>query len=71
MYKRLAKHLNKTRKPLWQVCKELDIVYDEVDLDRLEELCTQCTHCDIWTVQPILDLDQNPICPLCARLAGL
>lgn len=71
MYKQLARELNKTRKPLWQVCKDLDIVYEDVDWDVLETLVTQCTHCDIWTTKPTQDLDGNPICGVCLGISGL
>jgi uncharacterized paraquat-inducible protein A len=71
MYKRLVKHLEKTRKPLWQACKELGIDEDSLDFDQLDKEITQCAHCDIWTSRPIIDLDQNPVCKLCADLAGL
>ena len=71
MYKRLARELNKTRKPLWQACKELNLVYEDVDWDVLEQHVTQCTHCDIWTTQPVQDLDGNPICRVCLGISGL
>ena len=71
MYKRLAKHLLNTRKPLYQVCRELDIDIEEVDDYLLQETIDQCSHCNIWSQKLIDDLDSNPICPLCARVAGL
>jgi len=71
MYKRLAKHLNQTRKSLWDVCRDLDIDYEDVDIDVLEQTITQCTHCDIWTKNPVQDLDNNPICKVCLSTAGM
>lgn len=71
MYKRLIKQLDKTRKPLWQVCKDLDIDYDSINFDQFEREITQCTHCDIWTTKPVMDLDSNPICSVCLGIAGL
>lgn len=71
MYLKLVKHLNKTRKPLWQVCKDLGIDYEQVDVYTLEKQITQCTHCDIWTVEPVQDLDDNPICKVCLNISGL
>ena len=71
MYKRLAKQLDRTRKSLWELCEELDIDYNEVDMFSLEKYVSQCTHCDIWTVKPIQDLDGNPICNVCFGISGL
>ncbi len=71
MYKRLAKHLDRTRIPLWEVCRELGIDYESVDVYTLEKYITQCTHCDIWTKQPVQDLDNNPICSVCLGISGL
>lgn len=71
MYKRLARYLDKTRKPLWQACKDLNEVYEDVDVDELEKYVTQCTHCDIWTTQSVPDLDDNPICKVCVKISGL
>lgn len=71
MYKRLAKHLDRSRKPVWEVCRDLGIDYEVVDHQALEQHITQCTHCDIWTKHPVLDLDQNPICKVCLGISGL
>lgn len=71
MYKRLTRHLDKTRIPLWQACKDLGIPYDTLDFDQFEQEITQCTHCDIWTTQPVKDLDENPICKVCLGISGL
>ena len=71
MYKRLAKHLNKTRKSLYEVCEELNIDYEQVCMWTLDEHVQQCAHCDIWTVQPVQDLDNNPICKVCLSISGL
>lgn len=69
MYKRLSNYLDKTRKSLPDVCKELGIDWEMVDESQL--LVTQCTHCDVWTKRVILDLDKNPICYLCRDLVGM
>lgn len=71
MYKRLAKHLHNTRKPLFQVCKELGIDMEDVDDYLLQQTIDQCSHCNIWSTKLVEDLDGNPICPLCVRIAGL
>lgn len=71
MYKRLAKHLDKTRKSLYDACEVLGLDYTEVDPYALEEHITQCTHCDIWTTRPVEDLDGNPICKVCLSISGL
>lgn len=71
MYKKLAKQLDRTRKSLWDICEELDIDYFSVDLTKLEENIVQCTHCDIWTINPVQDLDNNPICRVCLGISGM
>jgi hypothetical protein len=70
-YKRLAKHLTKTRKPLWQACKELDIPIDDIDDTVLTSLIVNCTHCDIWGTNHVPDLDDNPICVTCLQITGM
>jgi hypothetical protein len=70
-YKRLAKTLNKTRKSLTQTCYELGIDIDEIEDHILMSVIDQCSHCNIWSQQLVLDLDLNPICPVCVRLTGL
>jgi hypothetical protein len=69
-YKRLAKALNKTRKSLTQTCYELGIDIDEIEDHVLVSIIDQCSHCNIWSQQLTLDLDDNPICPVCLRLTG-
>jgi hypothetical protein len=69
MYKRLAKILKNSRKSLWEVCEELNIDYDSVDLSRLG--IDQCTHCDLWTDNLTPDLDENPICFYCKDIEGM
>jgi hypothetical protein len=71
MYKRLAKNLLNTRKPLFQACKELGIDMEDVDDYLLQQTIDQCSHCNIWSTKLVEDLDGNPICPLCVRVAGL
>jgi hypothetical protein len=70
-YKRLARVLNKTRKSLTQTCYELGIDIDEIEDHVLMSVIDQCSHCNIWSQQLVLDLDLNPVCPVCVRLAGL
>lgn len=71
MYKRLTKHLDRTRRSLWEVCRDIGIDYDDVDIYSLEKHIMQCTHCDIWTKHPVEDLDGNPICSVCLGISGL
>jgi hypothetical protein len=70
-YKRLVKHLTKTRKPLWQACKELDISMDDIDDTVLTSLIVNCSHCDIWGTNHVPDLDDNPICVTCLQITGM
>jgi hypothetical protein len=71
MYLKLKTHLNKTYKPLYEVCKELGIDMDGLDVQELVKHIDQCTHCGIWSTKLIPDLDENPICNTCAKLIGL
>jgi hypothetical protein len=70
-YKRLARILNKTRKSLTQTCHELNIDVDDIEDHILMSVIDQCSHCNIWSQQLVLDLDENPVCPTCVRLTGL
>ena len=70
-YRRLAKTLNKTRTSLTQTCHELGIDVDDIEDHILVEVIDQCSHCNIWSQQLVLDLDENPVCPVCVRLTGL
>lgn len=70
-YRRLAKVLNKTRKSLTQTCYDLGIDVDDVEDHVLVSIIDQCSHCNIWSQQLVLDLDENPVCPVCVRLTGL
>ncbi len=62
----LIKELEGTRRVLAEVCDELNIPLEAVgaDIDR-------CSNCGIWSTKLIPDLDDNPICPVCYRVAGL
>jgi len=71
MYQILTKHLNKTHKSLYQVCKDLGIDMDALDVQELSKHIDQCTHCGVWSKQLVPDLDDNPICPICVKLIGL
>lgn len=68
-YDRITKHLRGTRKTVKQVCLELGIDYEEIDVNYL--LIDQCSHCSIWTTNPVEDLDGNPICTICEEHIGL
>jgi hypothetical protein len=71
MYRELKTSLNKTYKPLYQVCNELGIDIETLDIEELTKHIDQCTHCSVWSTKLIPDLDDNPICNYCARLIGL
>lgn len=70
MYRQLAKHLNKTRKTLSQVCFELDIDIDEIDDQTLDNHISECSHCGIWGSDHRTDEDDFPVCKLCFSLVG-
>lgn len=70
MYRRLAKHLNKTRKTLTQVCVELNIDIDDVEDEYLQQAIDQCSHCNIWSTDLKDDDYGNLVCHLCFRLVG-
>ena len=69
-YRRLAKHLNKTRKTLSQACTELDIDIDEVEDELLDQHTQECSHCGIWGSDHRTDTDDFPVCKLCFSLVG-
>lgn len=69
-YRRLAKHLNRTRKSLFQVCKEYNIDIDDIEDDILDQYTQECSHCGIWGSDHRLDLDDFPICKVCYDLVG-
>ena len=71
MYTKLKNQLNNTHKPLYQVCNELGIDMDTLDVETLTKHIDQCTHCGVWSTKLVPDLDQNPICGYCVRLIGL
>ena len=54
-----------------QTCHELGIDVDDIEDHILVEVIDQCSHCNIWSQQLVLDLDENPVCPTCVRLTGL
>lgn len=65
---KIERALQKTRRSLYEVCRELNIeVPDAEDL-----LVAQCTHCSTWNFKYKLneDLDGNPICRYCENLVG-
>ena len=71
MYIKLKTHLSNTYKPLYQVCKDLGIDMDTIDVHELTKHIDQCTHCGVWSSKLIPDLDENPICGYCVKLIGL
>ncbi len=71
MYTKLKNNLNKTYKPLYQVCKDLGIDMDTIDVQQLTKHIDQCTHCGVWSTKLMPDLVDNLICGYCARLIGL
>jgi hypothetical protein len=71
MYQQLVNNLHKTHKNLLQVCQELGVDINEVDLATLTKQIDQCTHCNVWSKHLVPDLDDNPICSYCVKLIGL
>lgn len=69
-YKRLANRLNRTRKTLWEVCRELDIDMDYIDDTTLDQHIQECSHCGIWGTDHRVDSDEFPVCKLCYSLVG-
>lgn len=65
---KLERALLKTRKNLWEVCRDLEI--REPDLELLT--VGQCASCGTWHYQYKLkeDLDGSPICSYCEDLIG-
>jgi hypothetical protein len=65
---KIERSLIKTRKTLYEVCRELGL--DVPDRDEL--VVDQCTHCNTWNFKYKLseDLDGNPICRYCEDLVG-
>jgi hypothetical protein len=64
----LERALLKTRRNLWDVCRELGI--EEPDFELLT--VGQCAHCSVWHYSYKLqeDLDGSPICTYCENLIG-
>lgn len=60
--------LYRSHKTIREVCRELNLDFEEVYVNNLSE----CTDCGIWLkhreLQP--DLDDNPICSHCMRFNG-
>jgi len=65
---RVERTLLKTRKTLFEVCRDLDV---EIP-DRDDLVVDQCSHCGTWNYKYKLneDLDGNPICNYCEDLVG-
>lgn len=64
----VTERLYRTNTSLVQVCKELGISTDNVDLGDLET----CTHCGVWwrSYELTPDLDDNNICRFCEGYYG-
>lgn len=71
MYLQLKNKLYKTHKNLYEVCKELDVPLQTVDISELTKQIDQCTHCNVWDTKLVPDLDGNLICKYCVQLIGL
>lgn len=63
--------LLKTRKTVWEACKDLGIDPEDIDTELLTT--AQCSHCNVWHYEYRLkeDLDGSPICSYCESLVGL
>ena len=66
---KLESTLYRSRRTLLDVCREMGLDIDTVELKELET----CSSCSIWRKTRELkdDLDGNPICPECVRFYGL
>lgn len=69
-YKRLTKYLSRTRKTLWEACRDLDIDMDYIDDATLDQHVQECSHCGIWGSDHQYDMDDFPVCKLCFSLVG-
>lgn len=67
---KLIKELANTRRRLSEVCEDLGIDYDELT-ESGDIGIEQCSHCSLWSLKLIPDLDKNPICPVCLTVAGM
>lgn len=65
----LEKGLYRSHKTIREVCRELDLDFEEVFVDKLGE----CSDCGVWLKHSefVLDLDENPICEHCFRFNGM
>ena len=68
--KKLIKELVNTRRRLAEVCEDLGIDFEEL-IESGDIGIEQCSHCNVWSTKLIPDLDGNPICNLCADIAGM
>lgn len=71
MYDKLDRALNKTRSRLIDVCHELDIDINNIDVDEL--INVQCTACNIWgnRFTEMVDTEYLPLCEFCDNLDTL
>lgn len=67
---KLVRELNGTRRKLREVCEDLGIDYEE--LTETGDLgIDSCSHCGLWSLRLVPDLDGNPICRFCVDLVGM
>lgn len=67
---KLVRELNGTRRKLREVCEDLGIDYEE--LTETGDLgIDPCSHCGLWSLRLVPDLDGNPICRFCVDLVGM
>lgn len=71
MYDKLDKALNHTRSRLIDVCHELEIDINDVELDDL--LNTQCVACSWWgnRFTEMVDDKEYPLCNFCDDMDSL
>lgn len=70
LHNKLIKTLEGTRRRLSEVCEDLGIDYDEL-LSSGDIGIDTCSHCNMWTVRLVPDLDGNPICNYCLQISGM
>lgn len=71
MYDRLDKALNRSRRRLLDVCHELDIDINDVEVDDLMNV--QCTACNVWgnRFTEMIDSEDYPLCEFCDNMDSL
>lgn len=71
MYDKLDKALNKTRRRLLDVCHELDIDINNVEMEELMNV--QCINCNIWgnRFTEMIEEDNFSLCEFCHEMDSL